>query len=83
MLWGINYDSLGILIERYFLDNPNYAKHFFAGYGYNPITDDYNKLKLALIKAGFASLMNGLKTNNRRWETLGRRMLEAICFKKL
>ena len=82
MLWGIRYDSFGILYERYFLDNPKYAQYFFEGYGTDIIDDNYVKLKLALIKASFASLMIGLKSSNQRWRNLGRRMLETISNEK-
>lgn len=83
MLWGIRYDSFGVLFERYFLDNPKYGEYFFEGYGIDVVNDKYLELKLSLIKASFASVMIGLKYNNQRWHNFGRRMLEVIFSGKL
>jgi hypothetical protein len=34
MIWGIDYDSFGVIVGRYTQDNPDLLKAFLSGYGF-------------------------------------------------
>lgn len=46
MMWEIDFDSFGVIIERYTQDNPELMQSFLEGYGFENTQENKNKLKI-------------------------------------
>lgn len=50
MLWGIDVDSFGVVIERYTQDRPSLRKALFDGYGLDNSSQNSFSLRLQVLK---------------------------------
>lgn len=85
MLWGIDVDSFGVIIERYTYDKPSLRQAFFDGYGLENDTEKQLQIFITSVKTGIADVCYGSSTKNERFEKLGRQLLSELkrtgCYK--
>lgn len=77
-LWGIDYDSFGVTVERYALDEPELLKALFAGYGMEQTEQNRVKLQICLAKMAFADVTYGHATNYDRAYACGKKLLGKL-----
>lgn len=78
MLWGIDVDSFGVIIERYTYDKPSLRQACFDGYGLENNSENQLKIFIASVKVGIADVCYGSNTNNERFERTGKYLLNKL-----
>ena len=78
MLWGLDYDSFGVLIERYVPQKPKLRESFFEGYGLRNTDEEIIKLKVISIKIAAIDVVFGTSINEDRIVTLAHSLFETI-----
>lgn len=78
MLWGIDVDSFGVIIERYTYDKPYLRDAFFKGYGLENNTEKQLKVFIVSVKMAIADIYNGVLNNHERFLTCGKRLLTDL-----
>jgi len=77
-LWGLLYDSFGVIIERYTFDKPTLKESFLSGYGLP--NDDITKVKIKIlsVKMALGDICSGISYNHPRFLECGNRMLSHL-----
>ena len=78
MLWGIDVDSFGVIIERYTFDKPYLRDAFFKGYGLENNFERQLQVFIVSVKMAIADIYNGSLHNHERFLTCGRRLLNEL-----
>lgn len=78
MLWGIDVDSFGVIIERYTYDKPFLRDAFFKGYGLKNNSERQLQVFIISVKMAIADIYNGVSNNHERFLVCGRRLLTDL-----
>ncbi|MCM1991390.1 aminoglycoside phosphotransferase family protein [Oceanirhabdus seepicola] len=78
MLWGIDVDSFGVVIERYTQNRPKLRKALFEGYGLNNSEKKQLQLKIVSIKMAIADITYGASIGDKRIFSLGRNLIDSL-----
>ncbi|QTA37917.1 aminoglycoside phosphotransferase family protein [Thermosipho ferrireducens] len=78
MLWGIDVDSFGIIIERYTPDRPRLRKALFEGYGLEKSEEKHLQLKIVSVKIAIADITYGASIGNSRIFSLAKNLMENL-----
>jgi hypothetical protein len=78
MLWGIDVDSFGVIIERYTYDKPYLKESFFQGYGLENNSERRLQVFIISVKMALADIYNGVTNNHERFFQCGRRLLNDL-----
>lgn len=78
MLWGIDLDSFGIVIERYTQNKPSLRKSIFEGYGLEDSIERQMQLRIISIKRAIADITYGSNTRDDRLISLGRSLINSL-----
>lgn len=78
MLWGIDVDSFGIVIERYTPNRPKLRKALFEGYGLENSEEKQLQLKIVSVKIAIADITYGASIGNARIFSLARNLLDNL-----
>ena len=78
MLWGIDVDNFGIVIERYTPNRPKLRKAIFEGYGLENDLNTEIQLKIVSVKVAIADITYGSSINDTRIYSLARNLLDNL-----
>ncbi|MFC3925078.1 aminoglycoside phosphotransferase family protein [Clostridium punense] len=78
MLWGIDVDSFGVIIERYTYDKPCLREAFYQGYGLENNSEKQLQIFIISVKMAIADICHGILNNNERFFMCGRRLLNDL-----
>lgn len=78
MLWGIDVDSFGVVIERYTQDRLRLRKALFEGYGLDDSLEKQLQLKIVSVKMAIADITYGASIGDDRFFSLGRKLLDRL-----
>lgn len=78
MLWGIDIDSFGIVIERYTQDKPRLRQALFEGYGLENSMEKQLQLRIVTVKMAIADIAYGPSIGDDRIFSLGRRLMDSL-----
>ena len=78
MLWGIDMDSFGIIIERYTQNRPLLRKAIFEGYGLENSIKRQMQLRIISTKIAIADITYGANTEDKRLISLGRSLINNL-----
>ena len=77
-LWGLPFDSFGVILERYTYDKPLLRASFMDGYGLPENHETDVKMKILSAKIAFADVNAGYAQNNSRFFECGNRTLSRL-----
>jgi hypothetical protein len=78
MLWGIDVDSFGVIIERYTYDKPCLKEAFLEGYGLENSSERQLQVLIISVKMAIADIYNGVTNNHERFLVCGRMLLNDL-----
>lgn len=79
MLWGVDFDSFGVIIERYTHDQPHLLQAFFNGYGFENSLENQIRLNILEIKMAMADIIVGYENNLKRNYEFGKALLNQVA----
>lgn len=78
MLWGIDIDNFGVVLERYTQDKPKLTQAMFEGYGLENDVKREIQLRIVSVKLAVADIIYGSSNNDNRIFSLARNMLNNL-----
>lgn len=78
MLWGIDVDSFGVVIERYTQNRPRLKNALFERYGLDNGLEKQLQLKIISVKMAIADITYGASIGDNRFFSLGRKLIESL-----
>ena len=78
MLWGIDFDSFGVIIERYTKDKPRLLKSFLTGYGFEDNEKNGTKLNILMLNMAMVDITYGHSMKDERLFMLGSELLKKV-----
>jgi hypothetical protein len=78
MLWGIDVDSFGVIIERYTYDKPHLRDSFYKGYGLESNPEKQLQIFIVSVKMAISDIYNGVTNSHERFLTCGRRLITEL-----
>lgn len=78
MLWGIDIDNFGIIIERYTQDKPRLRQAIFDGYGLVNDMKRQVQLRIVSTKIAIADITYGSSINDNRISSFARKLLDNL-----